>query len=684
MLDEEVQYLGTRPAPYDISPTRTTPFHHLDQPQVTGIVLHIKDNAYEHASKLEFLKSKTTSILVGRRSSSEDEPRKDDNSTNAKALFRCPVISRRHSRIAFSEGGHVFIVDLNSHHGTHILKPFEMASRMLEPDNATMLANGDTVTFGKTVGKGDELVRPVTARVELLYGNPVAVASTHADHMERVVDSSSTNLISGRYGLSDGSSESSSDRDSDIEEITSPNAQQSVEESRCSSQRALPSFRALDILKWLVPPAHHPSAASRPTVSQSATSSSLPEAPGDGNESLHSRHTSPMELSSPSPAPEGSVAVTCRPWWNSSSNGDLDLSRPLPALEAGLPDLGDADRINMQIAGDLSLRENDVHDAYDVRDEEGEMREEESIRRDQCSLSQAQRNDAPVQASMRATLAPPSSGPLPAIHTHTAHFVHSPSQSADGPHYDTDYDFPPYSSLFTDGPSHEPAKDDVASLNAAVELIQQEISKLHGHRRKYKARFNSNVHTISERLEALEDQLADVQSEYTGLADQIEDAMHVDIPTLYEQITTLQERVDHPPERLLPQQDLMEQDDIKSDVAALRALVAEMKSLHEMTKTEMAAELEAVKLAGRDAVGQIKSEVEELKGVALKRKRSLPDDGDETFRQIGDVALAQALAPETVVVPSRKRARRIVSAVVQTTTAVTVGAVVAWSALAFS
>jgi hypothetical protein len=41
--------------------------------------------------------------------------------------------------------------------------------RMLKPETSTLLNDGDTVTFGKAVGKGDEWVKPVVAVVQLLY-----------------------------------------------------------------------------------------------------------------------------------------------------------------------------------------------------------------------------------------------------------------------------------------------------------------------------------------------------------------------------------------------------------------------------------------------------------------------------------------------------------------------------------
>lgn len=98
-----------------------------------------------------------------------------------------------------------------------------------------MLNDGDTVTFGKTVGKGSFMVAPVTARVELMYGSQSElIASTNFISRAQAVTSdggaNSRGSVSGRYGLyvpsswPEGSSDddSSSSRygdDSDIEEI---------------------------------------------------------------------------------------------------------------------------------------------------------------------------------------------------------------------------------------------------------------------------------------------------------------------------------------------------------------------------------------------------------------------------------------------------------------------------------
>ncbi len=179
----------------------------------------------------------------------------------------------------------VYIADLGSHHGTHILRPGDTVSRIISPDVPNVLADGDIITFGKTVGREDTLVRPVTARVRLIFGSslsrcPSPVAATVA---RTTATSTKSPTSGGRYGVfmqSGGSSErsssssSESDSDSDIEEIPRPPTLFNA--SRCASGR-------FGLLRQLLPPIH--------------TSEVLPSSQG-------SIHNSPICVSSSSPTPE--------------------------------------------------------------------------------------------------------------------------------------------------------------------------------------------------------------------------------------------------------------------------------------------------------------------------------------------------------------------------------------------
>ena len=58
----------------------------------------------EPAQVLTFYKHDTDMILIGRKSSVSTKPQADETD---RALFRCPVISRRHAKIIFTQYGNV-------------------------------------------------------------------------------------------------------------------------------------------------------------------------------------------------------------------------------------------------------------------------------------------------------------------------------------------------------------------------------------------------------------------------------------------------------------------------------------------------------------------------------------------------------------------------------------------------
>ena len=252
-----------------------------------------------------------------------------------------------------------YIFDLGSHHGTHLRKKDVRFPWPLKSETAVMLADGDTVTFGKAVGKGESYVRPVVARIELLYGSSASPATPPirpliVPEVSPNSDKSSVNST-GRYGLTSSSSsdESGSGMYSDIEEIPAdavlsrkPTAFQDAnahpEPSSLSSalkalRRILPTPATSDkplsapvpqvpafssILNW------HPfsgESGQSPESSSSKWSSlpniSIPSSPHfhfnflnspspnlltnviDLEEEDRSRSNSPMDLASPSPTP---------------------------------------------------------------------------------------------------------------------------------------------------------------------------------------------------------------------------------------------------------------------------------------------------------------------------------------------------------------------------------------------
>lgn len=290
MLDDDIQYLGSRIKPRDnpLYPQRNVTgmllslyFAFKALMGCPGAALHIEKSDGNDPYVLTFNRDNSSTVHIGRRPGTEIESRTLDQE-KGRAMFRCAVVSRRHAKIAFSDSGNVcafasfglrhqladscqvYLIDLESHHGTHVRKPGETSSRMLEPEVPTPLSDGDIITFGKSVGRSEEMVRPVVARVQLLYSGP----STSTIKPLVVPDSSPTmanRSHSGRYGLHSPSSSSSdeayngqSDVYSDIEEIPPPPSAPVAPASQAESKPESHIGRAFEVLKRLLPPTSIP------------------------------------------------------------------------------------------------------------------------------------------------------------------------------------------------------------------------------------------------------------------------------------------------------------------------------------------------------------------------------------------------------------------------------------------
>ena len=142
----------------------------------------------------------------------------------------------------------------------------------MKPETPTLLSDGDVVTFGKSVGKNEECVRPVVARIELLYSDQ---SSTHSTSPIKPLvvpynssplssEKSSVKSNSGRYGIKDTSSSSSDESSSnsglysDIEEIPAPPSSSSKPVTNQNPSNSTGSF-----LKRLLPPSHSPGVSRR-------------------------------------------------------------------------------------------------------------------------------------------------------------------------------------------------------------------------------------------------------------------------------------------------------------------------------------------------------------------------------------------------------------------------------------
>ena len=136
--------------------------------------------------------------------------------------------------------------------------------------------------------------------------------------------------------------------------------------------------------------------------------------------------------------------------------------------------------------------------------------------------------------------------------------------------------------------------------------------------------------------------------------------------------------------------------EVKAGVASLRDLMAgkfasplrrraradvfpipEMSRLHQEMEKQMASKLASVEEA-RIALVTATSEAQTA---SKKRRRSDVEDEEVSFTNFDELIVH---SHDCIHPPARKRARRIVSSLIHTATAVTVGAVATWTALAFS
>lgn len=91
-------------------------------------------------------------------------------------------------------------MDLHSHHGTHLLRRDEIVSRPIVPDVPIALEDGDTLTFGRAVGKEPFCVAPVTANVMLIYDTETVLSPPISQPVISLVDSPTlpATLIKGK------------------------------------------------------------------------------------------------------------------------------------------------------------------------------------------------------------------------------------------------------------------------------------------------------------------------------------------------------------------------------------------------------------------------------------------------------------------------------------------------------
>ncbi|KAJ3992957.1 hypothetical protein F5050DRAFT_1785393 [Lentinula boryana] len=209
MSDDDIQFLGINNTPLPRAKS------------VTGFILHIEKNGNEPEYRMIFPKADGNIVVVGRKPPQQGSGVYD--SDGSKAMFRCPVVSRAHAKFTFSDSGLLYVTDTSSHHGTHIRRPRDLHSRRIPTETLVQVKDGDMITFGKSVDKNNEIVRPVVARVELSYNAPIPRTLTSITKLTKSISASS-----GRYGLR---TSDSSQGDSSAANSSSENSNDSLSSS---------------------------------------------------------------------------------------------------------------------------------------------------------------------------------------------------------------------------------------------------------------------------------------------------------------------------------------------------------------------------------------------------------------------------------------------------------------------
>jgi hypothetical protein len=582
---------------------------------------------------------------------------------------------------------------------------------MLQPETSTILNDGDIVTFGKAVGKGDEWVKPVVARVQLLHATAPIMALT-------VPSPSSEKSKSGRYGIHEaGRSSSSEDSDSnysDIEEIPAPTLSPSTkphEDGHATADIKLTSqfhdsshmTSAYSAFRRLLSPA----ILKLPSVSEIIGDRDI--GLFDSEKSFCHSFFAPVRrlddaISVGETSPHDSQS-------ESRINSPMELESPVPDTEVVVP-------------RQLSISPTPVPSVLlDTHTDES----------------------AVIQESI--SLATVTSPCDPESSTSSPTFPQFPiADDTSSP------DFSPSAPLAIDLPTEEKSSSsiEIAGIIQTLKDLETSVSKLQSSRRKYKSRFNANVSFISRKLSEIDDKFAEVDAEYNVLCDQMDGVQHRDVPDLVKQVEDLSERVEfmvsEEDDRRFETPDIQpfeEREDVKSCIKTLHDTVDEMRELHAQTQAKVSEELleiRAMRQHAMDDIAQAKADIiaaaaaqvhiqvcSSLEVVSsddfiqvidhhprqtpvptsLKRKRYDTNEDEEVIAQgeegisvsVGDACTGVMSETDAVIAndtaercgmndtdgpPACKKSRRIGLAIAQTASALTIGAVVTWSALAFS
>ncbi|KAH0835802.1 hypothetical protein J3R83DRAFT_9657 [Lanmaoa asiatica] len=751
-MDDDVQYLGTKfatteplgdPCEAHRLVTGMSPLHpprgRCSHPSSVGITLHVEKCGEKPAHDLTFYRACSGYVNIGRKSGSDDRSMRRENDDH-NAVFTCQVVSARHAKFVFSDSGQVYVVDLHSRHGTHLLRRGEATSRMLQAEVETLLADGDVLTFGKVVGAGSYHVSPVTVRVELLSGpspsEPSADRAPTPFNPPSPVLSRPRRLSSGRYGLvsvpylesdsphssssisvSSDAASSPSERESDVEDEHSC-VPAVFRDSQDKTSVKIPAFRSF------IREIYHN------TVLHSPVNSDVPDEP------LEDVPGSPLSagvIRDPSP-----VVVVIEPFPKSRSHSPMEVATPSPSPPSEVQHSDPA----VIGAWPASRPESPRHSSLEVEAGRSEVPPAPELDREsvpipaQPSTGQPRitplSNDALIELMHRLPPPPPFfpiGGPFS---NSIASDFGLPSVPPPPPPHRMP-SFHPLHKVVTECVNSE-VKRSLSSIEACIirhpanfflmSLFQERTTAL-----------QETVSELKSRQSVTEEDVVDLQSHFEMLEPESErllcriigaerniatlSTLQGQMTALQNQVTTLRGRIDTSEPR--PVETPM--GDVRACADVLNNLVSEMKSLREDMEKRIAAKIEAIQTANAEALDALKEVVVKPESVrSLKRKRSDGEVEEDTPRVVAPVICCPPLVADEILVdevpvpqvpipqvpfsipdlpvlvpevsapevpalePTRpkKRARIAVYTIAHTAAVMAIGAAATWSALAYS
>lgn len=676
MLEDDIQYMGTKLA----SPPVKLNFNPFSPQPLAGLVMHIEKSSNEDGCRLLFRKANATVIQIGRRPPSNDPAKRQKDSESGRAMFKCPVVSRKHAKITFSDSGFAYIMDLGSHHGTHIRKKDEILSKMLMPHVATMLSDGDTVTFGKSVAKNEGIVRPVVARVELLHTietpshirdgqlKPLVVPEASSPSDAKPV----SRTLSGRFYVPSSGSSAGSDSDvgsSDIEEVPAPNPKRSGSQPLLGPTTVASIGRALDAFKSLIPTPTSQSHSAQQRLPPIKLLRPIPviefddAATNNGKDGTSSMEVSacPSPVRSPSP-PRPLEPLVIGAWPVSPDMSPIDSPESFIHFESGfdpesqmynpidsptspfqhqpifppLPLCFGFDGMEDEIEKELE-KEEEPMDTSGSSNKEADASASENTARFQDLQKPVEYVPGLNASGEDEEKEDESSEKMFDLRERLAAVIKQ-AEDRKKELLSDKLQFPASLAAIrrkelTEKLAALNAPKDVpnpgnAELRSELDELKAEIQRLTLHRRKLKLRLTNHSTAVLDRIASMQDDIADVKGQCSNLNELVEGAVHFDVPDLQTQIDEIRKRLGM---RVSEEDD----EDMEGEKEEPPQMIKEMVE-------ELQRRVEALVKEEKEEKKEIDAKLGKAATIAeLKKEKSLREEGEKTVNAQLEATIAE-------------------------------------------